>query len=106
NISFENVSASVISSSARSGSDASRALMRDFQEDISADDGAAISSPSMVAVMASPFGGRCGQMEGWSVGAVLAGGAAGRGSVDDRAGAGAGESGERQARRPLPPPLL
>src|SRR5699024_9818871 len=82
-ISLENVSASVISSSARSGPDASRALMRDFQEDISADDGAAISSPSMVAVMTSPFGGRCGQMEGWSVGVVLAGGAAGRGAVDD-----------------------
>src|SRR5699024_91601 len=63
-ISLLNVSASVISNSARSGSDASRALIPDFQEDISADDGAAISSPSMVAVMASPFGGRCGQMEG------------------------------------------
>src|SRR5699024_648316 len=40
-------------------------------------------SASMMSrsVMASPFGGRCGQMEGWSVGVVLAGGAAGRGAV-------------------------
>src|SRR5699024_4607141 len=50
--------------------------------------------------------GGAGRWKGWSVGAVLAGGAAGGGSVDDRAGAGAGESGGRQSSRPLPLPLL